>query len=514
VSGSRPARFLVLWGPAWPLVSAGLGEVPAVVTSANKVTAVSGPAMAAGVRRGMRRRQAQSRCGDLVVAKADDGQEARAFEPVVKAVESLCTGVEILRPGALALATRGPSRYFGGDEALAAEVIRAAGTALEHPDGWRVGIADGVFAAGIAARLMPPVVVVPPGETARFLAEQPVDHLPFPKLVSLLHRLGIHTLGRLAEVPEADLSGRFGPEGVAAHRLARGGDDRPLSTRRPPPDLERSAELDPPAERVDAAAFVAKALADELATELDRRGLTCHSVRIEVETEHDEVLSRTWRHDGPFTAAAISDRLRWQMDGWLNGPYADRPTAGINWLRLVPTAVSGGAGQRGLWGGDAAAAEKAARALARVQGLLGPEAVLTAVPAGGRGPGERVRLIPWGDPRDPDPTAGLPWPGQVPAPAPALVHRPARRVELVDDHGAPVRVSGRGLPSAAPVRVSLEGGRWTEVEAWAGPWPADEKWWDAASSHRRCRLQLALADGTAHLCVLEKGEWSLEATYG
>ena len=210
-------------------------------------------------------------------------------------------------------------------------------------------------------------------------------------------------------------------------------------------------------------------------------------------------------------------------------------------MRLTPTAVSGGGGsQRGLWGGDAAAAERAARALARVQGLLGPEAVTTAVLTGGRGPGERVRFVPWGDPRDEatdgrgdgaprtgggrvrgparasDKDAALPWPGRVPAPAPALVHPAPKPIELIDDRGAAIRVSGRGLPSAVPARVSVEGGPWTPVEAWAGPWPADERWWDPdpKSRHRRARLQLALSDGTAHLCILENGAWSLEATYG
>lgn len=500
------------------MVAAGVGDVPAVTVSANKVTAASRPAADAGVRRGMRLRQAQSRCADLSVVKADEGLEARAFEPVARAIESLCTGVEVLRPGALALATRGPSRYYGGDEALGVKLREVAEAARSHPDGWRVGIADGVFAAGLAARLARGrALAVPVGGAPEFLGGQSVDHLPFPKLVGLLHRLGVHTLERLAAIPEADLSARFGPDGIAAHRLARGDDDRPISTRRPPPDLDFSAELDPPAERVDAAAFVSKSLADDLAAELSRRGLSCHAVRVGIETEHGESMSRLWRHDGPLTAGAMSDRLRWQLDGWLNADAATRPTSGITLLRLAPTAVSGGGeAQRGLWGGDAAAAERAARALARVQGLLGPEEVVTAVLTGGRGPGERVRFVPWGDPRDENKEADLPWPGRVPAPAPALVHPSPKPVDLVDETGAAIRVSGRGLPSSVPSKISVEGGPWTAVDAWAGPWPADERWWDPdpRSRHRRARLQIALSDGTAHLCILEKGAWCLEATYG
>jgi len=49
-----------------------------------------------------------------------------------------------------------------------------------------------------------------------------------------------------------------------AHRLASGLDERPPDLRDPPPDLVVGTELDPPVERVDQVAFVAKVLADQL----------------------------------------------------------------------------------------------------------------------------------------------------------------------------------------------------------------------------------------------------------
>jgi protein ImuB len=51
------------------------------------------------------------------------------------------------------------------------------------------------------------------------------------------------------------------------------------------------------------------------------------------------------------------------------------------------------------------------------------------------------------------------------------------------------------------------------IIGWAGPWPADERWWDPAAARRRARLQVLLDDRTAHLLVLEQGLWRLEATY-
>ena len=85
---------------------------------------------------------------------------------------------------------------------------------------------------------------------------------------------------------------------------------------------------------------------------------------------------------------------------------------------------------------------------------------------------------------------------------------------MVDQEGQPVAVGARGLATAAPARVSVGGGPWADVAGWAGPWPADERWWDPAAHRRRARFQVELANsGAAHLLVLEGGRWWVEATY-
>ena len=510
-----PTRTLVVWCPDWPVTAAGFpASAPVAVVFANRVVACSAAARADGVGREQRRRQAQSRCPGLVVVEHDSARDARAFESVVAAVETFCPGVEIVRPGVCAFATRGPSRYFGGDRALADRVAAAVGRLC-----W-VGVADGPFAAEQAARRG---VIVPSGGSAAFLAPLPAHAVERPELTDLLRRLGVHTLGDLAALPVAAVVARFGPEGLRAHRLASGLDERPLAARVPPPDLQVSTELDPPAERVDVAAFAAKALADELHAGLSGRGLACTRLRIEVETEHGEHLARTWRHDGALTAAMLAERVRWQLDGWLSTPGA--VTAGITLLRLTPDEVHADDGrQLGFWGGDRAAADRAARALVRLQGMLGPEAVVTAVVGGGRGPADRVRLVPWGDalecvpraassPTDTRMRAETPvWPGRVPSPAPAIVYRAPLVAEVVDACDTTVAVTGRGSATADPARLSVGGGPWVEITAWAGPWPVEERWW-APTPRRRARWQVVTADGSAHLLALEGGRWYVEATY-
>ncbi len=525
------ARVLVVWCPDWPVAAAGaLPTEPVAVLSAGRVLACSPRARAEGVRPGQRRREAQGCCPGLGLVAHDPDRDARAFEPVLAAVESVTPRIEALCPGECAFPVRGAARYHGGEAALAAVVAAAVGRVPGVLGRCQVGIADGRFAAGLAARHALPAAghqrIVPPGETLGFLASFPVEVLERPELTDLLVRLGLLTLGDLAALPRAAVAARFGPEGIRAHRLASGLDEHPRSSRRPPPELGVAAELDPPATRVDVAAFAAKALADELVERLERLGLACTRLRIEVETEHGETLARAWRNEPParpsrrgttadpraVQAATIAERVRWQLDGWLTGSAGSRPTGAVARLALVPDEVIAARGrQLGFWGEEAEASRRAARALARVQGLLGPEAVRVVSLRGGRGPADRVVSVAEGAASEG--AASAPWPGRVPEPAPAVVHRDPVPAEVRDERGRPVTVTGRGLLSAQPGRLRVSGGPWARIVAWAGPWPVDERWWDPSAHHRLARLQVTGDDGVAHLLKLTSGRWWVEATY-
>lgn len=527
-------RTCVLWCPDWPVVAARrldptLDDTPLVVVDnsprGKAVVSVSPEARAEGVAVGLRVREAEARCAGLVVLDADDAADARAFEMVVRAVEDLVPRLVLERPGQLSFPTRGPSRYFGGDDALAARIVACART-LDVTD-VRVGIADGTFAAGIAARAGD-AVVVPVGETPEFLASWPVTVLAGPvdaafggaaygdgtDLVDVLARLGLRTLGAFAELPASAVLGRFGPPGALAHRLARGEEQHEPVATVPPDELLETIELDPPATRVDEAAFAAKMLADRLLARLDARGLCCARVVVEAETEHGEHFSRTWRHEGALTPATLVTRLRWQLDSWL---LTSPITGGISRLVLAPDDLGPAVGrQLGFWGGDPAATDRAGRALARVQGMLGPDAVVTALDAGGRTPVECIRWVPWGEPRDR--IDARPWPGAVPGPPPARVFDPPAPAELVDVAGAPVAVSGRGEPSALPAGLrcaALPNGGGPLVAA-SGPWAHDLRWWDAR--RRRALWQVVVESGldgagVACLVVLERGRTAVEAVY-
>ena len=206
-----PVRTLVAWCPDWPLVATGVPlDEPSVVVFANRVIAASPGARAHGVVRGLRRRMAQARCPELSIHDRDEAKEARLFEPVVAVLDDITPRVEVTRPGTCALVSRGPSRYFGGDDAVADLARARMAEVVGGRTDVRIGVADGPFAAELAARGAAPIRVLPPGTTAEFLAPMNIDLLDRPDLTGVLRRLGITTLGAFAQLPANDVLARFG----------------------------------------------------------------------------------------------------------------------------------------------------------------------------------------------------------------------------------------------------------------------------------------------------------------
>jgi hypothetical protein len=48
------------------------------------------------------------------------------YEPLVQSIGTLVPLIDVENPGSLLLATRGPSRYVGGDDALAVRLLTLA----------------------------------------------------------------------------------------------------------------------------------------------------------------------------------------------------------------------------------------------------------------------------------------------------------------------------------------------------------------------------------------------------
>lgn len=477
-----------------------------------------------GIIPGMRRREAESRCSLLTIFKSDPAREAREFEKVLSALEGFTPFVEILRPGMCLFPTGSCARFFGGEQTLAELVSEALERAVGQPACFGIGIADGLFAARVAAcRVSGGIagrpVVVPAGASADFLSPLPVSLLDREELSSLLSRLGIKTLGAFANLPAADVLTRFGRDGLAAHRQAGGFDEHRLTLQEHQPRFELSEELDPPANRCDMVMFAGKRLADELASHLEEEGLACSRVVIEAVTEDGRTMSRAWRLEEGFSAGTITERVRWQLDGWLSGSSDLPPGGALVRLVLLPEEIRADRGvQLSFWGGHTEPGRRAVRGLARLEGLLGPEGVVVPEFKGGRGPGDRFQLVPAGSVDllnrsvVPQRLPEAPWPGMIPPPSPAQVFSHREVVRVMGASGTPATVRG-DLLTAQPDCLMFDDGRRLRVTGWAGPWPVTERWWDTSVHRRLSRLQVACSDDSAHLLAFEQDRWWLEASY-
>ncbi len=557
-----PPRIVSIWFPDWPVTAAGFGaDEAAAVMGANRVIARTAAAAADGVVIGQRRRQAQRRCPHLTLVDRDADRDAREFEPVVRAVGELSPRLDVIEPGWISLLARGPARYFGGDVALTeqlserlAEIFATAGTPVTAAG---IGVADGRFASSVAARLgarrqnrdsrnrdnpnREQAVIVEPGASPVFCADLPIGWLQTlgecdAELVELFGRLGLRRLGDLAALPAADVLGRFGHPGVHAHRLASGADVRPTSTTDPAPERRLDHVLDDPAEQSSAVVFIAKQLADELAGTLAADGRVCTRLVVVLESEHGERSERSWYRSAGLSAPAMVERVRWQLDAWVDLPRGSDQelTGGVVLVRLVPDEVRADDGvQLGLWGGQSEADRQAARAIARLSTLTSDDAVTVPVWHGGRLPADRYRWVPAAavdlDQRARAVSAAGtgsgpagPWPGTLPSPSPATVFADPRPAQVLDEHGDAVRVSARGMLSGRPATLVLligddatgwRRGRPRAIVAWAGPWPVEERWWEPGRQRRLARFQVITDDHDGFLVVAEHQRWWVSAKY-
>ncbi|SDS46149.1 Y-family DNA polymerase [Corynebacterium timonense] len=513
-------RVAAVWFPDWPVQAARLEAEdelaePVAVVAQHRVKACSAAAREAGVRRGMKLRHAQALVPAVSVVEDNPDRDGRTFAALAASFDEVASSVEVLRPGLVVVDAAAAGRFHGGEDVATEMLLDAA--SRRGIDAF-AGVADEIATAVIAARAS---AVVKPGGSARFLAGLPLRVLlaevalgADAQTVTELGQLGIATLGDLAAVPATAMTTRFGAAGMHLHRIARAAPDRRVAPELPVADLAVAVTPDEPIDRVDAAAFAARALAAGLHERLKAAGCNCLRLKVVAELETGQRVERVWRTREALSESATADRVRWQLDGWLTSGGAGAITS----LILEPLELAQPEEVAQLWG-EAAGTDTARRVVERVQSQLGIDAVVQPIPVGGRGVAERVALVPFGE--QPPEAQRHAWPGAIPPPLPARlgggIEHPASAVTLIDASAQRIGVTAEALLTAAPYAMAWGQERYL-VTGWAGPWPVDEGWW-GARPHKVARLQVVgTREGSdtpqAWLLVWTRGRWRVEAVYG
>jgi len=218
-------RTLVLHLPAFRLERCGydadqVAALTAEHKSAVRLVSLTPAARAAGLRVGMTATEARARQPEVLLEPHDAAGEDFDRQALLQVLAQFSDRVFFLFEEDFALGIEGTARLFGGEAALLAQV---RGLLEELGHACQGAVSDEPLAAAALAGWGPGDVVVPPGLAARALAPLPVAALrPSVDLALALATLGIERVGQWARLDPASVSGRFGEEGVALHRVARG----------------------------------------------------------------------------------------------------------------------------------------------------------------------------------------------------------------------------------------------------------------------------------------------------
>lgn len=253
---------------------------------AGKLRAVSGAAARAGVRSGMTALEARARCAALTLLDWDDTAIAAAITEL--SAQLLIASPQVTpaahEPGLWWIGAHGLDA-LGGERMLVRALAELAGT--WHPRA-RVAIASSCVAARAATWAAPgrrtgvaASFIVPAGGDAAYLAPAPLELIPMDgELRATLASLGIATAGAFAALSSEDVERRWGAEGLAAWRLARGDDVRRpvLATVAARHAIE--VELPSPADTMEPVLFLLRPAIDRLSSALAAEGRAAATVAI------------------------------------------------------------------------------------------------------------------------------------------------------------------------------------------------------------------------------------------
>jgi len=138
------------------------------------------------------------------------------------------------------------------------------------------------------------ITVVPPGEEAAFLVPLPAQALwgVGPKTAERLAELGIHTIGDLASLPQADLVRRFGKHGAELSRHARGMDDSPIITEHEAKSISNETTFTKDVKDPEQLRKTLRQLSEGVGCQLRKSGLRGRTVKLKLRWSDFTTLTR------------------------------------------------------------------------------------------------------------------------------------------------------------------------------------------------------------------------------
>jgi protein ImuB len=243
--------------------------VVASIKGAQRITALTDGAARLGLKTGMGLADARARYPKLPVVEADPEADQRLLENIADWCDRYTPLAGLDPPDGLFLDVAGCAHLFGGEAALARDVVtRLTQQGLRA----RVAIADTVGCAWGVARYGKPGII-PRGETKAAVLPLPIAALRVDaEIAADLKTSGLTCVADLAARPRAPFAARLGKSLLLRLDQALGDADEPITPRLPLPAAMAEQRFPEPIAREADVLGTIEHLGRQLVPALDRRG--------------------------------------------------------------------------------------------------------------------------------------------------------------------------------------------------------------------------------------------------
>lgn len=238
------------------------------IRNAQRITCLSAPARALGLRPGEALADARARVPSLLAEEAVPELDAALLGFLADWCDRYTPLVALDGTDGLFLDITGCAHLFGGEDALLADLLKRL-----EAQGFAVcgAIADTPGAAWAQARYGDGGCITP-GQQGEALRPLPLAALRLePEVVDGLYRVGLNRIGDIADRPRAPLANRFGLDLVRRLDQALGREGEPISPRFAVPLVMAERRFFEPIGRIEDVHAVALSLAGQACEALERR---------------------------------------------------------------------------------------------------------------------------------------------------------------------------------------------------------------------------------------------------
>lgn len=488
------------------------GAEPVVLVDAQATKAavldMTDAAAREGVEIGLPLSQALARCPGLAARYRSERAESLAASALFDAAYSLSPRVEALGPGLCLVDLRGTK---GATSLERCEAILAELEGLELR--CCIGIADASSVALLAAKASRVAqssdarALLVAGEDADgweggggartrrvaradFLAALPVAAAePEERLLDILDKWGIRTVGAFAALPRASVGARLGVSGLALWDRVNGREERVVAVADLPESFEQSWEFEYEVDSLEPLLFLLRRFLDQLCLRLRAAGKVAERLRLEVKLAYGEPL--VWELKVPEPSCEVEALFRLAA-GRLE---TAKPESLAVAFSLVIAPIDYRQRQLGLFESSLRNPGRFGQTLARVAGIVGADRVgRAALEDDGRPDGFRMESLP------------------------AEVEPMAQEASLKSHYGMalrrfrPARLAAVELQGRQPIWIQCEGASGF-VKACRGPWLHSGHWWEESGQWSRVEWDVELSEGGLYRLVKEEGKWVLEGEY-